>query len=394
MKRKSLNKRKEKVHWILIIILIFIIVINGCIESKERVKENSIVKIHISGHNGTDGSIEYISQGGGKYSFENEIIGMNIGEKKNISYDEPIAVRLTHNPEKNTTYTTLNGEIMVFNVTDNEILLGHKFAGKTLNFDIKIRGIYSPLSLRKKCFSKYNISMDTIGFLHSNKCPHCTKMVSWAKDMESEDYNFLWVEEYDAEKTKIAQECFDGILQFTEGVPQFGCPSNGKSWFGTFENKEDMKTFAIECKNAMNEINIGEYTDTEASVKEGNIVEIECVGKLEDGKMFEEEIKTFKVGRMEVITGLEEAVIGMKINESKIVSISPEKSYGFSETKSRAFSQDITIKSFKLMFNEDPVLNKEYINQLVAPWPVKVVEIKTEKHNYTIEILDIIKNEG
>ncbi|MFX0183566.1 MAG: peptidylprolyl isomerase [Candidatus Hodarchaeota archaeon] len=67
-------------------------------------------------------------------------------------------------------------------------------------------------------------------------------------------------------------------------------------------------------------------------VEIGNIVEIEYIGALDDGTVFnrseENKLLRFKVGAGEVIKGLENAVIGMRIGQKKEVEISPQAAYG------------------------------------------------------------------
>lgn len=67
-------------------------------------------------------------------------------------------------------------------------------------------------------------------------------------------------------------------------------------------------------------------------VEIGNIVEIEYIGTLDDGTVFDrsEENKSlrFEVGAGEVIKGLENAVIGMRIGQKKEVEISSQAAYG------------------------------------------------------------------
>ncbi|MEM5871653.1 MAG: peptidylprolyl isomerase [Candidatus Aenigmatarchaeota archaeon] len=68
-------------------------------------------------------------------------------------------------------------------------------------------------------------------------------------------------------------------------------------------------------------------------VKDGDIVEIEYEGKLEDGTIFDSsemhgQTFKFKAGAGNVIRGLDEAVIGMKKGESKTFKVKPEDAYG------------------------------------------------------------------
>ncbi|HLC45479.1 MAG TPA: FKBP-type peptidyl-prolyl cis-trans isomerase, partial [archaeon] len=64
----------------------------------------------------------------------------------------------------------------------------------------------------------------------------------------------------------------------------------------------------------------------------GDFVSVEYTGSLEDGTVFDSsegrEPLSFAVGSGELIQGFDEAVVGMKLNEEKTVTIPPEKAYG------------------------------------------------------------------
>ncbi len=81
-------------------------------------------------------------------------------------------------------------------------------------------------------------------------------------------------------------------------------------------------------------------------VKVGDNISIDYIGSLPDGTVFDTSIEkvamanniytpgreykplNFTVGKGEVIQGLDEGVVGMKVGESKVVPIPPEKAYG------------------------------------------------------------------
>jgi hypothetical protein len=206
----------------------------------------------------------------------------------------------------------------------------------------------------------------------------------------------LWIDANDSEKVKIAQECLSDVLDFRDwGIPQFGCTSNGKLQIGTFMDIDEMKNFSIDCKKAVEEQQtVYENISPELKIKKGDLLVVEYIGKLLNGEVFDNVTTKFVVGSGDVIQGLDDAVIGMKINESKTIEVPPEKAYGFPEVKPIAVGE-ISIHSFKQTFNEEPMLNKKYTNDQSSwpgPWPVKIVEIKTKKYDYMIEILDIKKH--
>ena len=66
--------------------------------------------------------------------------------------------------------------------------------------------------------------------------------------------------------------------------------------------------------------------------KNGNKVKLHFTGKLDDGTVFassaDSEPIEFTLGQHEILPGLEEAVEGMAIGESRTVKISSEQAYG------------------------------------------------------------------
>ena len=67
-------------------------------------------------------------------------------------------------------------------------------------------------------------------------------------------------------------------------------------------------------------------------VQIGDVVSIHCIGKLKNGKVFENTYEgepfIFQVGSPEIISGLSEALIGMEEGEEKEVMIPSEKAFG------------------------------------------------------------------
>jgi len=66
--------------------------------------------------------------------------------------------------------------------------------------------------------------------------------------------------------------------------------------------------------------------------KEGDTAKIHYTGKLEDGEIFDatkgREPFEFTIGSQRVITGVEKAVTGMKVGETKMTTIPPEQGFG------------------------------------------------------------------
>ncbi len=67
-------------------------------------------------------------------------------------------------------------------------------------------------------------------------------------------------------------------------------------------------------------------------IKQGDTVEVEYTGKLDDGTVFDTSVSKeplkFTLGVKKVIPGFEEAVLGMKQGEKKTTRIPVEKAYG------------------------------------------------------------------
>lgn len=66
--------------------------------------------------------------------------------------------------------------------------------------------------------------------------------------------------------------------------------------------------------------------------KQGDTVNVHYTGKLEDGTIFDSSRSRnplqFTIGKGQVITGFEQAVIGMSLGESKSARISVDQAYG------------------------------------------------------------------
>jgi FKBP-type peptidyl-prolyl cis-trans isomerase 2 len=69
-----------------------------------------------------------------------------------------------------------------------------------------------------------------------------------------------------------------------------------------------------------------------AQAKEGDTVRVHYSGFFEDGSIFDSSLKRepfeFTIGQGMVISGFENAVIGMQQGETETVAISPENAYG------------------------------------------------------------------
>jgi len=67
-------------------------------------------------------------------------------------------------------------------------------------------------------------------------------------------------------------------------------------------------------------------------VKHGDTVKIHYTGKLEDGTIFDTSAKRdplqFIIGAGQVVSGFEQAIVGMNPSESKTVKVPTDKAYG------------------------------------------------------------------
>jgi FKBP-type peptidyl-prolyl cis-trans isomerase 2 len=103
-------------------------------------------------------------------------------------------------------------------------------------------------------------------------------------------------------------------------------------------------------------------------VKKGNNISVDYIGSFQDGKVFDTSIQsvaqanelpprtiyeplTFKVGQKpsKVIVGLDKGVIGMKIGETKILTIPPEEAYPINPDMIRASPIRIVLPSTQTM---------------------------------------------
>lgn len=79
------------------------------------------------------------------------------------------------------------------------------------------------------------------------------------------------------------------------------------------------------------ETNIGDNME-ERIVKQGDTISVHYTGKFPEGEVFDSSVGkqplTFVVGSGQLIQGFDEAVVGMKVGETKTVEIPPEKAYG------------------------------------------------------------------
>jgi len=96
-----------------------------------------------------------------------------------------------------------------------------------------------------ECITKYDdITKDTIIFVYSESCPHCTNMKPLVKELEGEGYNFYWAGGSDSKSREMLNDCFADVMKGY--VPQFICP-NGAEHTGGMPI-ENLREFADKCR--------------------------------------------------------------------------------------------------------------------------------------------------
>lgn len=112
------------------------------------------------------------------------------------------------------------------------------------------------------------------------------------------------------------------------------------------------------------------------TAKKGDRVVVQYIGKLEDGTIFDTTVGQkpleFTIGNEEVIAGLEEAVIGMKEGEKKVIVVKPNKAFGQKrEDYIVKVSKDVLPSDLKVTEGMTLKLSQEGID----PIPVKVTQV-------------------
>ena len=96
-----------------------------------------------------------------------------------------------------------------------------------------------------------------------------------------------------------------------------------------------------------------------AQAKYGDTVKVHYTGKLEDGTVFDSSIKRdplqFKIGEGQVISGFEQALVGMNPGESKTTKVPADKAYG-----SHHKEMVMTVDRDKFPANIKPEVGQQY----------------------------------
>ena len=123
-----------------------------------------------------------------------------------------------------------------------------------------------------------------------------------------------------------------------------------------------------------------------APVKAGDMVQILYVLKLENGSVFDAGNFSFRVNSSEVIEGVDEALIGMKVGEKKTITVTPEKAYGYYDENKvydvplddeMNVTEKLTVEQFNETFGEEPELHRLYRLEGMA-WDMRVEKIEND----------------
>mgnify|MGYP000580738596 CR=1 FL=1 len=117
----------------------------------------------------------------------------------------------------------------------------------------------------------------------------------------------------------------------------------------------------------------------------GDRIKVQYTGKLDDGTVFDKtkigEPLEFVVGSGQIIPGFEKAVVGMKLNEEKEITVKPEEAYGKrDETLVREFPKSSLPKDFKP--KKGMMIRLQ--GQSGRPIPGTIVDVK--KNSITIDL--------
>lgn len=96
-----------------------------------------------------------------------------------------------------------------------------------------------------------------------------------------------------------------------------------------------------------------------AQAKQGDTVRVHYTGKLEDGTVFDSSLKRdplqFEIGKGRLISGFEQAVVGMSPGESRTAKVAVDKAYG-------PRREEMVLKVDRSKFPEDkePQVGQQY----------------------------------
>ena len=113
-------------------------------------------------------------------------------------------------------------------------------------------------------------------------------------------------------------------------------------------------------------------------IEKGDKVKVLYKGSFEDGTVFDSSEKhgnvplEFTVGAGQMIKGFDEAVVGMKENEEKTVTLAPEQAYG-------EYDPSLVRELDMNMFSSQGIKPEPGMTLMANGRPVKVKEVKDDK---------------
>jgi len=144
------------------------------------------------------------------------------------------------------------------------------------------------------------------------------------------------------------------------------------------------------------------------TVKIGDTISINYTGSLEDGTVFDTSIESvakeydifkpefiplqFKVGEHGIIAGLNEGVIGMKVGETKTLTIKPEKAYGFPKPEMISSYDIIQNMSAKTTFSKVLNISLEQFESTYGPNHNKSDKVVIPETNINMTVQNISDN--
>lgn len=141
------------------------------------------------------------------------------------------------------------------------------------------------------------------------------------------------------------------------------------------------------------------------TARQGDVVEVEYTGKYQNGTVFDTSIEDtakgvglysplreykpiiFTIGLNEVVLGLEEALVGMKVSEEKTITIPPEKGYGnwdadnvkeIPRMQNTSQTEEVEISLFEQAIGREAV-EGETVELEGMLWPIEVLKIENER---------------
>jgi peptidylprolyl isomerase len=118
-------------------------------------------------------------------------------------------------------------------------------------------------------------------------------------------------------------------------------------------------------------------------VKDGDTVRIHFTGKLDDGTLFDTSLEgdplEFTVGKHEVIPGMEEAVIGMKPEDERTITIPSGEAYG-------PYHEEMVVVVNREEFPKDMELELDQQLQVMLEDDQSIVVTVTEINDDTVTL--------